>query len=382
MAVLTDIKQERKKRSRIRLIKRLIVLVLVCGLTIAAIYSKELFAGIDIPALMQEAFGTVGKTGSYPVSLVGETGSAICNMGGSAAVLTDSNVQIYSRAGRRSGTMQNGFANPVLKVNGNRGILYARGDKTIKTLGKGGLLNTQDLEGLVYTAELAADGQMAVATQAQRRAAKVEVFDSAFNSLFTWLSAENQVLSLALSPDTQKLAVGTITARDGAILSAVNLFSIPEKSELGKVEFFETLLVALKYTANGVQVLGDNQTVFIDNAGETKGNYAYGGKPLAMYSTTGNSTALILGEYKRDRQVTVVSLSEQCNVNFSFVIKEHVRDVYTDGENTYILTDANLYIYNGQGQCTQTIANENGDAVMASGADVYLLMPHEVAKVV
>lgn len=381
MAVLTDIKQERKKRSRVRMFKRLIVLVVVCALTIAAIYSRELFRGFDLAGLIQEAFGTVGKTGSFPVSLVGETGTALYNMGGSAAVLTDSNVQIYSRAGRCSGTMQSGFANPVLKVNGNRGIMYARGDKTIKVLGKGGLLTKKELEGFIYTAEVAPGGQMAIARQEERRAARVEVVDNAFKSLFTWYSAENQVLALSLSPDAQKLAVGTITAKDGAMISAVNLFSVAEKKELGKVELPETLLVALKCTANEVLVIGDNLAAVYDSTGAAKGNYSFGGKTLSLYSAAGNTTGLVLGDYNRDRQVTVVSLGSQCNVNFSFVLKEQPRDIYTDGANTYVLTDMNLYIYNEQGQCTKTIPCQNGEAVMASGSDVYVLMAREVSKV-
>ncbi|MFA9380605.1 MAG: DUF5711 family protein [Acetanaerobacterium sp.] len=379
--MVTELNIERKKRVRMRRIRRLVMLLLLCVLMIAAVYARPLLEGVSVSAFLQEAFGTVGRSGSFPVALVGETASAVYNLGGSAAVLTDTRAAVFSPAGRPSASVQNGFAEGVCKVSGSRAILYGRGAKGITLLGKGGELSSTKLDEIIVTAEVAANGRVAAATPSSRHAACVRVFDSAWNALLTWYSAENQVLSLALSPDASRLAVGTVTAEDGALLSAVKLFSIADQEEICEARLSETLVLALKYVAHGVQAVCDNQVVYLDETGKNTGSYSYGGKPLAAYSFTGSSTALVLGEYKTERQESVVSLGKDGTVNFALVVHEQVRDVYTNAGFTYVLTDTALTVYNQSGQEQFAQPNERGwIAVAANGENLYLLLPHGVEK--
>ncbi len=383
MATVTELSIERKKRVRTKRMKRLIVLLLLGVLMIAAVYARPMLEGVSVSVFLQEAFGTVGKSGSFPASLVGETARRIYTLDGAAAVLTDTNVQVFSPAGRPYTSVQNRFAEPVVKTNGSRAILYGRGAKGITLFGKSGKLAETELDEIIVTAEVGSNGRVAAATPAMRHAASVRVFDSAFETLFTWYSAENQVLALGLSPDTSKLCVGTVTAQDGALLSAVKMFSIAGQEELCEARFEESLLLALQYTAQGVQVVLDNSTLFMDETGAEKGRYSYAGKPLAAYSFTGGSTALVLGEYKTEHQVSVVSLDQLCNVRFALVLHEPVRDIYTDAQRTYVLTDTALTVYNQSGQAELTQPNTNGwIAVAANGEDVYLLQQHGIEKLV
>ncbi len=366
----------RQKRAR-----RLVILVLLGGAMIAIAYLFPLLEGVSFNALMQEAFGTVGRSGSFPASLVGETASGIYNLGGSAAVLTDTNVQVFSPAGRPYGTVQNGFAEPVIKTSASRGVLYGKGAKGITLLSKGGKLAQTELDEIVVTAEVSANGRVAAATPSARHAASVRVFDDRFNTLFTWYSAENHVLTMGLSDDGARLAVGTVTAQDGALLSIVKQFSVTQHKEQSETRLAQSLVLALKYVSHGVQAIADDQTLLLDESGAVKQSYSYAGKPLSSYSITGGSTALLLGDYKSEHQLTVVSLDEACGVRFALVVHEQVRDIYTDGALTYVLTDTALTVYNQSGQVELTQPNDSGwIGVAASGEHVYLLQQHGVQK--
>lgn len=381
LATVTELNIERKKRVRAKRLKRLILLVVLGALVIAVAYLRPLLDGISISTFMQEAFGTVGKSGSFPVSLVGETARGIYNLGGATAVLTDTNVQVLSPAGRPYGTVQNGFTEPVLKTSGSRAILYGKGAKGIALLNKGGKLAKTELDEIIVTAEVSANGRIAVATPSARYAASVRVFDSDFSPHFTWYSAENHVLALGLSSDASKLSVGTVTAQEGALVSAVKQFSVAQQKELCETRLDETLVLALKQVSHGVQAITDNKTLYINESGEIKNSYSYAGKPLALYSNTGNYTALVLGEYKSEHQVSVVALDASCNVQFAVVVHEQVRDVYTDSVLTYVLTDTALTVYNQNGQVQLKEPNESGwIGVAASGENVYLLQQHGVQK--
>ncbi len=381
MAQVTELNIERKKRVRQKRARRLVILVLLGGAMIAIAYLFPLLEGVSFNALMQEAFGTVGRSGSFPASLVGETASGIYNLGGSAAVLTDTNVQVFSPAGRPYGTVQNGFAEPVIKTSASRGVLYGKGAKGITLLSKGGKLAQTELDEIVVTAEVSANGRVAAATPSARHAASVRVFDDGFNTLFTWYSAENHVLTLGLSDDGARLAVGTVTAQDGALLSIVKQFSVTQHKEQSETRLAQSLVLALKYVSHGVQAIADDQTLLLDESGAVKQSYSYAGKPLSSYSSTGGSTALLLGDYKSEHQLTVVSLDEACGVRFALVVHEQVRDIYTDGALTYVLTDTALTVYNQSGQVQLTQPNDSGwIGVAASGEHVYLLQQHGVQK--
>lgn len=381
MAQVTELNIERKKRVRQKRARRLVILVLLGGAMIAIAYLFPLLEGVSFNALMQEAFGTVGRSGSFPASLVGETASGIYNLGGSAAVLTDTNVQVFSPAGRPYGTVQNGFAEPVIKTSAARGVLYGKGAKGITLLSKGGKLAQTELDEIVVTAEVSANGRVAAATPSARHAASVRVFDDRFNTLFTWYSAENHVLTMGLSDDGARLAVGTVTAQDGALLSIVKQFSVTQHKEQSETRLAQSLVLALKYVSHGVQAIADDQTLLLDESGAVKQSYSYAGKPLSSYSSTGGSTALLLGDYKSEHQLTVVSLDAACGVRFALVVHEQVRDIYTDGALTYVLTDTALTVYNQSGQVELTQPNDSGwIGVAASGEHVYLLQQHGVQK--
>lgn len=381
MATVTELNIERKKRVRTKRLRRFVLIALLGALMVLAAYARPLLEGVSVTAFMQEAFGTVGKSGSFPVSLVGETARSIHNLGGAAAVLTDTNVQVFSPAGRPYGTVQNGFAEPVLKTGGARGVLYGRGAKGLLLLTKGGLLAKTELDQQIITAEVASNGSVAAATPAQRYAAGVRVFDVDFNPVFTWYSAENHVVALGLNADASRLAVGAVTARAGGMVSVIKQFSVTAQSELCETTVEEAMVIGLKFIQRGLLAVTDMQTMVIDPDGTIKGSYSYAGKPLSGYSAAGNVTALALGEFKTEREVSVVTLDAACKVLFAQTVREPIRGLYTDGMLTYVLTDTALSVYNQKGQVQQTRPNTDGwIGIAASGEDVYLLLQHGVHK--
>ncbi len=381
MPAVAELNAERKKRARVRQLKRMALLFVLCLLILAAVYVQPMLEGLSASDLFLEAFATVGKTGSFPVSLVGETARSIEFMNGSVAVLTDSNVQVYSRAGRSSATVQNGFAGGVCRVSGSRGVLYGAGAKRLILFGKGGAQGSVELDYNIISAAVSASGRVAAITYAERHAASVRVFDAKFTPLFTWYSAENQAVALDFSPDANRLCVATIAAEGGGLVSAIKQFSIAGQSELGETRLPETLLVALRYTQEGVLAVGDDRMVYVDEAGALKGSYSYQGKPIARYSLADTGAALALGDYTSERQVSVVSLAKDCTVNFALVVKERILDLFTDGNFTYVLTDSVLSVYNQSGALVNSYPNDSGAVgVTAGGESVYLLMPHLVKR--
>lgn len=386
MAKITHIDEARrktqKKRAGNKILMRACIIIVVCAAVIGVIYSKDLFTGISFSDIMQEAFGTVGKTGSYPASLMGAAASEIYSFNGSAAVLTDTNVQIFSRAGRRSANVQHNLESPVLNVYGNKMLLMGASGKTIKVLNKGGVTETKEFENTVYLAELSPKGLLAVAGAEKRHAAGINVYNEKDEVVFTWLSSENQVMALRFSPDSSKLAVVTAGAKNGAAFSTLKIFSIKNKEELCSVDFENEIFPVVKYTNSGVLLIGTSKAVLADENGEIVNKLSYNGKPISHFSLGDGENLLVLGSFKQDRRMTLVNINDRCEEIFSKDFEENIRDVYTDDNEVTVLCDNMIYIYDKQGgQKASLESDENAFGIIKMGDGIYLLKPHEVAKV-
>ena len=165
------------------------------------------------------------------------------------------------------------------------------------------------------------------------------VYNENFKEYFKWLSEENYLSSVTLSPNGKNTAVTTVKADNGSYKSSVRVFDTSKENPTHVSEEFDELPIYISYSENGknIYVITDSCIRFYSSSLEEKASYKFNQSKIANYHThddlilfteynnlLGNSTTITI--YKTDG--TKIS---DINVNDS------VRDIAFGDDTIYAL---------------------------------------------
>ncbi|MEG0017318.1 MAG: DUF5711 family protein, partial [Hydrogenoanaerobacterium sp.] len=132
MAEPSDIEKIRKKRRRKALLGRILLLFLLTFLGVGIYALKDEVSATGITNFFQDIAVSSGKGSGYPLEFAGDQMRGTYAVGKNLAVLTDSNLYFYNETGKEIRSLQHKYSNPVVRINGNRVLVYDMGGKKLR----------------------------------------------------------------------------------------------------------------------------------------------------------------------------------------------------------------------------------------------------------
>jgi WD40 repeat protein len=308
---------EYRRRRELRLKTHRCHRSIVIGAVIAALI--VLYAGVNwdqfspsaLASTISGFFAGVGS-GSFPTSIPSGDFIAAVPIGNNFAVLTDTSVIFYSRAGGMLVSRQHGMRSPCIAAAGGKAAVYDRGGKTLKIETRFDEPYTVTTQQAIVSASVSKSGKFCVVTGSENYLGELNVYDSSCKRIFRWYSSKGHILSACLSPDGTRVAAIVISSKNGSYDSTIYVFNVTKTDPIAKAEYAGTLLYSLRYDdSSGIAAVGDTQSVFIGSDGKKLGSYAYGDRELICYTNENGATALAFKEYGATNGASVVSLSSR-----------------------------------------------------------------------
>ena len=212
----------KRKARRKHILTFLLIVLLLAGLFAAFTYFFNIDwfdSGQNGQALPAES-GEANSEG-YPVSLAGETVVDLKSMGGYVVMLSETQTIIYSDSGKRIGSDIHGYANPVIKTNSKRALIYDRGGNKFKVLSKNTLIGDKTVSADIVFAVISDSGYVAVATQEDRYLGCLTVYNNELEEIYKWYSSEYQLVDACFYSNSNGCAVLCYGAESGKMNSAV-----------------------------------------------------------------------------------------------------------------------------------------------------------------
>lgn len=316
MADIKDIKELRRKRNSKRAIKRAVIFAVLALVIIGAVYFKETVAKENLTSAISDFFSIFGKGDGFPVSVPGSRTVSTLSMDKGAAVLTQTQIMVYSSSGKETLSELHGFSNPLMARNGNKLLVYDRGGKGIKVYSRTKLVFSKTFEEQIYAAEMS-DDYIAVVTASQTHSCEVTVLTTSYKEVMKWYCAEGRVTSVVFDDFRSKMFAAVADAKNGSFISTVYKIDIKDEVEELSKDIEGVLAVTAKKRGSGIAVIGQDRTVFLSSELAVQSEFLYNGETLSAfwYDHESERLAVSLSGSENDHSSKIYILSSSGEVS-------------------------------------------------------------------
>jgi hypothetical protein len=149
----------------------------------------------------------------------------------------------------------------------------------------------------IFCADISNDGSIALVTEAEKYAAKVEVFSASMKSKFVWYLVDGLISDVAISNNGKKIAIAVVRAKDGAFISEITCFNIGFETPLFKLQKNGTHILKLETVSSSqFSYVTSNEIAYVNWKNGTETILSEGGFAPAFYKIHGNKTVAVFGK--------------------------------------------------------------------------------------
>ena len=359
----------------------LVALVIILFAVVAA----QTFANVTFSNISDKVgsyFESLGSGDGYPYSLNSVSVENMDMMGSDLLLLTDTNLTVLDRTAKTRSAIQHNYSNPQMALNNGRIAVYDRSGKNFRVQTKKEVLFEKELDEDITVCDVGKKGNVAVATIGKTSKSCVTVYNSSFNEVFKWKSANDYIMALALSPNGKSVAVATVNADTGDIYSTVLIFDFDKNEAVATFTYSGTAVVDLVYTKKDtLAVVGDNlMGVIKDNT--VKGNdisYNAGTLSRYAYNSENGTFALFLSKFGSNSSGELRYYGSDISLVFSQEINNTVRWIDCGSKYITVLQDNHIGVYSKKGVFEGNISTRNDSRMtFVSDNDTYVLAISEI----
>lgn len=333
-----------KKLVRIRRFKILGVIALVL---IVAYIVLSLVLPISIGENLTNWIATWGS-GDYPQEIYGARTLNAVSKGSYYYVLTDTNISAFSNSGKEIYTISHGYSKPVLDTCETRALVYDQNGNSLRIFNLTEQTNSLTTDEPIMAASITRNGSYAVVTESDQYASVVTLYDLDDKKLYEWKSAKDKVNSVAVSSSGEKIAVSTLNAVGGSLVSNVYVFDCEEGKEYS-------------YTVNdgcvyGVYNIGDAFSV-VSSEGfshidwdEYKKTDIKSSLSLSMYRESPDGVLLVFNRENDLNDNTVMLVSEDGEKTLEFNFQGIISDIQFSDDHIYCISESKAFIFDNKGK--------------------------------
>ena len=378
-----DFKKESERlarRKKARAVRRVAIPLAIFALLLAyltGLVTSSLAALEDMVESVNVAFA---PSSGFPVQTGISELYQLEEMSGGFVELGTEGCVVYSSNGARLRTLQPGYARAAITVGKNRFALYNRAGHELRVESRTQTLYTENYENNILLCEMAPGGTLAVVTTHTRYLAELTVYSSLMEPLLTWdmVESEGTPLRMAFSADDRRLALVTLTARQGRLVSQLYLVNTHKAGEELLVTVNDSLPLDVVWRSNTelLVVYDDHASVYSASSGEEKARFNYGGDALVDWSAEGKQLALVFKSGSGSRLVVLDDdLEAVCDQSVS-----QAHSVTLTRTAVYLVAESHVECYSLAGEYQWTRKSEVDVLAVLDAAKLLVFQSNTAAE--
>ncbi len=349
MRVVKGKKLEQKRRVK--------AITYALSVLLAVVVFCELIMPAGVIETAANAVEVLGA-GKYPIELESSDTLNIVSKGAYYYLLTDTKISAVSNSGKVIYSYIHGFENPVLKTSKTRAMVFDQGKKSLLIFSLSGLKTSLDFkEDEILNAAIGDDGSYAIVTKADNYAAAVNVYNKKDKLVYQWLSSEDMVNNVAISPNGKKIAISTLSSSVGNYDSKLLILNFKSANAEYTKDFKNTIIYSIDgVTKTGFVAVSEKNYNFISWKGKviTDYNNEYSAN-IMRCSAAGTVLVFNRESDKTDNRIAVFGKNGKLKIEITF--KEIITDIALKGNSIYCLSDTSVCILDTKGN---VVRKENG----------------------
>ncbi len=370
---------ELRRQTRLKKRKRRIIILCVIALVIAyfaGVFSAMLSAG---EALYESATIALATQAGFPVQTGISALYQVEELSGGFVALGQESCMVYSSGGNRLRSIQSGYLRPAIAVGSNRYLLYNRAGYTLRVESRTQTLYTKTFSNSILLAAISDKGTVAVVTESDRYLASLTMYSSSMQETLSYsmTDSEGTPIRMEYAPDSSTLAVATIAAQNGQMLSQVYLISVKNGSVPLDAQLGETPLAMEWVSDTALLVLYDSKVVLYNTETQTQlASYDYQNQAITDYSYSGGTLALLLTQGTHS---SLVVLDSSLAASAQVALDTLANQVVLDDANVYVVAEKEIATYTQAGEYISTYQSEQKILSLLQADELLLFTANETS---
>lgn len=345
-------KIEQMRRRRIARKRRLVALLIVAVALVLAYFTGLYGASLSVLGdVVDTAYSAINRGPGWPVNHIVANMKTASPLADGVVILGETDLVMYSPSGKLLRNLQHGYGNAEISASNTRVCLYNRSGKELKIESRSRTLHKASYEQPVLMAKMAKNGSYAVVTESSGYKAEMMVYNSLFDLVLHWYSAEDMPITLALDRTGKSIAVGCITPFDGGLNSIVYMFKIGKDTPVAEITTQDTIPLKMEYLQNGdlAVVFDSYAAVYSAKDGSLVQWYDFEGKTLQTAEISNKEIALLFSADIQGGTSQIVLLDSTLTQLASAQIHTQVQSISLSRQNIFAVLPQSVLTYNFEG---------------------------------
>ncbi len=269
---------------------------------------------------------------------------------GGVAVFGKDGIVGISNSGRQSWKISFAVTDPILSASGRYVLAAERGGTKVMLTAGGKIKQELQTSGEIITASVNSKGVFAVVMKERGFKALVKVYNAKGKELFAWHSAEQNVLSVAVSEDSKRMAVAAGNMKDLSRLTTVMQFDLKETVPQSQPDGDENLVSNILYNKGELIAVGDEALFCFKADGTQKFKLDFGGRELQKFSMYPGGTLALAFRGGTGGGSSIVFYDNAGNLKGECAVSGTVSSLDTFGKYAVVTAQTELYVISQNGR--------------------------------
>lgn len=348
-----------KARKKVRFFRRAVLLLLVLSIAGIILANLNFFNEDNFKRMLAKLdFSMSGKVSDNSViEYNSEKSSKFTLFKGGLVLLNNDRLKVFDSTGAEFTNIQITNQSPALNTNDKFIMIFDRDGYDVRLYNSFAEVFHKKFSGKIINASINKTGYFTVISKSEGYKAAVTVFNSSFQEIYKWSSAENYITSANLSPDGSKMAMGTLKTVNGETVAAVDFFSLSKDKPIATKVMKGSFIYSLTYKNNDtICVLTDTECTYFKPDGKEIASKTFdSGNPTAYNNSTDFYTVLAFAESSLNKSTKLVVLDNNGKEVVNSVLEGRVKSLSVQDSYTAALTDDKAYIVNMNGKISKEI---------------------------
>lgn len=379
--------QEPKKKKK-SLLGRIVTLVLILGVVLAAAVLTTMEDGTHFASLRRWLmYGD--STGSRDVyAYAADSANRYGKLGTSLLVVNPNTAQLIADGGAVLYDLSLRMSSPQLSVGQKFAAICDVGGDTVYILDQNGVRRTLHTERELqyFSARLNSKDYLAVVEQKSGFKAYVSVYNPDGELLFEFDAHNNYISDAVVTGDGRSVIMVSLESQGGIFASRLLVYDLGTAEQKSGASVRDGLVMDFRCNGDRVLSLCDKRFAMTTLEGEVLLDRPYGNLYLHDYTLDGDDfCALLLGRYQAGNICTLVTYDMDGKEIASRELTEEVLDIAAGGEYLAVLYGQGLVVYRSDltefarltdaDYAGQVLVEEDGSVLLISGAFAWRFLP-------
>jgi len=338
----------RRSSNALRLVRYIVLLIFILFLLSCIFLFRNDITLDNIQYLMKYAdfYGSSDTNDTSDISISADSESQMLMLRDNLAVISKSGIGLYEFSGRKLFNYNFSYSNPGIAYDDRNILVYDISGTEISIFNSFSRVYSQKYPYSVKSGCIN-DSGFAIVTNEKTYRSGVIAYNSKYEEVFRWMSADRYVSALALNDIGTRLACCAVTSQNGVYDTKIIIYDLTSGEVDSEISLSDELPLKIVYSEDSSRIIliTDSMIHFYNTKLEDEKTYKYNQSKIDKYFLSDRMVVISESNNLSGNSMTLIGFDYSGQQLFSENADSKVSDISIGKDMLYALSPQYVYCY-------------------------------------